>query len=76
MNAVFIVLVSLIYASKYIDATVSIPAVEETVIIKTHCNVDRVYRMLGYDCSNMNLKEVPQNLRTSVEVNWFHLFFN
>lgn len=68
MNAVLIILISLINALNYIDATASIPAAEETVVIKSHCNVDRVYRMLGYDCSNMNLKDVPQNLRSSVEV--------
>lgn len=58
-----------------VEAKVNLPAgaaVEETVVVKTHCTMDRVYRLLGYDCSNMNLKEVPQHLKSSVEVIFIH----
>lgn len=72
MNAVFIVLIALIYASKYVDTAASIPAAEETVVKKNHCVLERVYRMMGYDCTYMDLKEVPQNLRSNVEVNCFN----
>lgn len=76
MNAIVIVLLSLMYAPSQIESQAKIPAPEETVFIKTYCGIDRVYRMLGYDCSNMNLKDVPQNAKTSVEVNFISFFFN
>lgn len=44
-----------------------IPAREEVVIPKT-CTLDRVYKMPSYDCSSMNLREIPQNLRSNIEV--------
>lgn len=45
-----------------------LPAKEEPIKKKTYCVSERVYRMNGYDCSNMNLRDVPQNLKTNVEV--------
>lgn len=74
-----IVLVSLMYAPIQIESKTSLPIPEETVVIKTYCSVDRVLRMLGYDCSNMNLKEIPQNAKSSVEVReiwWFGSLFS
>lgn len=43
------------------------------------CEQHRAFKMLGYDCSNMNLHDVPQKLKTSVEVSigdgwWFRVF--
>lgn len=45
-----------------------LPQKEEPVRKKSFCVSERVYRHSGYDCSNMNLRDVPQNLKTSVEV--------
>lgn len=44
-----------------------IQAKDENIVIKT-CTLERVYRLIGYDCANMNLKEIPQHLKTSLEV--------
>lgn len=78
MNTVLVVfLVSLIYATSFIDATTALAPTEKAIIKKTQCEPGDVYRMFGYDCSNMDLKEVPQNLRTSVKVISFfydHIF--
>lgn len=32
------------------------------------CTMERVNKMLGYVCSNLNLKEVPQHLRSGLEI--------
>lgn len=40
---------------------------DETIAPKT-CTMERVYKMVGYVCSNLNLKEIPQHLRSSLEV--------
>lgn len=45
-----------------------LPQKEEPVRKRSFCVAERVYRHSGYDCSNMNLRDVPQNLKTSVEV--------
>lgn len=47
---------------------VSLPEKEEVIVKKTFCTLERVGRMLAYDCSNMELKEVPQKLRPGVQV--------
>lgn len=74
MNVIVVVLVSLMYAPIQIESQSTIPKPEETVVIKSYCSIDRVFRMLGYDCSNMNLDKVPQTAKTSLEVNWIYLF--
>lgn len=65
-------LVSCFMCSSTINAVAGLaadlPQKEEPVRKKTHCVSERVYRHSGYDCSNMNLRDVPQNLKTSVEV--------
>lgn len=74
MNPNAVILLIVICLHQYVHGAaslVALPAKEEVVIQKSYCTMDRVYRLLGYDCSNMNLKEVPQNLRTSVEVRLF-----
>lgn len=44
-----------------------LPAKDE-IVIKKSCLMDRVYRMIAYDCSHMDAKKIPENLKTSVEV--------
>lgn len=50
-----------------------VPAREEVIIPKT-CTMDRVFKMVGYDCTNMNLKEIPQHLRTNLQVSFAPAF--
>lgn len=69
MNTIWIAFASLAYASIIIDANAIVPPTEKTIIRKTQCEPGDAFRMFGYDCSNMDLKEVPQNLRSSVKVN-------
>uniref|UniRef100_A0A182PDJ6 Leucine rich immune protein (Coil-less) n=1 Tax=Anopheles epiroticus TaxID=199890 RepID=A0A182PDJ6_9DIPT len=38
------------------------------------CQLDRTYNMVGYSCANLNLKEIPQTLKSSLEI--FDLSFN
>lgn len=68
MNTILFALVSLVYAPTLIVSNVSVPPTEKSVIRKTHCEPGDVRRLFGYDCSNMDLKEVPQNLRISLKV--------
>jgi Leucine-rich repeat (LRR) protein len=41
------------------------------------CQVDRVHKMIAYDCTDLKLTEIPKNLKTSVEVSLigFRRFF-
>lgn len=32
------------------------------------CALERIAKMMGYTCSNLNLKDVPQNLKTGIQV--------
>lgn len=50
-----------------VATTALVPLREDAPIPKT-CSMDRVYKMIGYDCSDMRLNEVPQHLRTNVQV--------
>lgn len=36
--------------------------------VKKTCVRGRVYKLVGYDCSSMELEDVPSNLGSSVEV--------
>ncbi|EDO63949.1 AGAP006647-PA [Anopheles gambiae str. PEST] len=38
------------------------------------CQLERTYKMVGYNCANLNLKEIPQTLKSSLEI--FDLSFN
>ncbi|XP_052894636.1 chaoptin-like [Anopheles moucheti] len=38
------------------------------------CLLERTYKMVGYNCANLNLKEIPQSLKSSLEI--FDLSFN
>lgn len=44
-----------------IRASLEAPAVRQ-------CELQRAYKMLGYSCANMNLREVPQHLKADVGV--------
>lgn len=63
--------VLLIYLVHYVtgDAVTSLGMIprDEVNVPKT-CTMERVYKMVGYVCSNLNLKEIPQNLRSGLEV--------
>lgn len=32
------------------------------------CIMERVYNMMGYNCAKLDLREIPQNLKSSTEV--------
>lgn len=32
------------------------------------CQIDRILKMIAYDCTDLKLSEIPKNLKTSVEV--------
>lgn len=32
------------------------------------CSLERIAKMMGYTCSDLNLKDIPQNLKTGIEV--------
>lgn len=49
------------------------PDVAQLDLTPKSCTMERAFRMLGYVCSNLNLKEVPQFLKSGVEVS-FHLY--
>lgn len=36
--------------------------------VQKACTMERAYKMVGYVCSNLNLKEIPQHLRSGLEV--------
>ncbi|XP_052860420.1 leucine-rich repeat-containing protein 38 [Anopheles cruzii] len=38
------------------------------------CQLERTYKMIGYNCANLNLKEIPQQLKSNLEI--FDLSFN
>ncbi|XP_055602600.1 chondroadherin [Uranotaenia lowii] len=38
------------------------------------CTLERSYKMVGYNCANLNLKEIPQSLKSTLEI--FDLSFN
>lgn len=79
MNVAVVVLLSLIYAPHSVELTANIPTATETILKKLQCQGDRAYNLIGYDCSQMDLREVPQNIRSSVEVNqigYFRFTFN
>lgn len=73
MDIIVVIFLAIINAPYTIETTANgpahIPTATETILKKTHCIGDRVYRYISYDCSQMDLREVPQNIRTSVEVN-------
>lgn len=33
------------------------------------CNMERAYKMLGYNCAKLDLRTIPQSLKSSTEVN-------
>ncbi len=49
------------------EAVTSLGMIDDNNVPKK-CTLERVYKMDGYVCSNMNLKDVPQHLRSGFEV--------
>lgn len=43
---------------------------------KKDCTMERVQRLVAYNCNNLKYKEVPQNLQSGAEVRLIQLFFN
>lgn len=71
MNAFVVIFIALTYAPNVIEAVANLPAATETIVKKTKCSSGQVYDMIGTDCSQMDLREVPQHLKAKyVEVNW------
>lgn len=35
---------------------------------RKHCTLERVHKMLGYNCAKLELREFPKNLKSSTEV--------
>ncbi|XP_058830301.1 relaxin receptor 2 [Topomyia yanbarensis] len=33
-----------------------------------HCLLERIYKMVGYNCANLNLKEIPQSLKSNLQI--------
>lgn len=70
MNAFVVIFIALTYALNVIEAVANLPAATETIVKKTKCSSGQVYDMIGTDCSQMDLREVPQHLKAKyVEVN-------
>ncbi len=42
----------------------------------TKCTLERSYKMIGYNCADLNLKDIPQYLKSNVEVSILELFVN
>ncbi|XP_055626877.1 toll-like receptor 3 isoform X2 [Toxorhynchites rutilus septentrionalis] len=38
------------------------------------CQLERIYKMAGYNCANLNLKEIPQSLKSNLQI--FDLSYN
>ncbi|KAJ6644258.1 Tsukushi, partial [Pseudolycoriella hygida] len=36
--------------------------------VQRSCTMERAYKMIGFVCTNLNLKEIPQHLRSSLEI--------
>lgn len=50
------------------EAVTSLGLINDETKVQKSCTVERVYKMVGYVCSNLNLKEIPQHLRSGLEV--------
>lgn len=68
MNVIPVGLLLLLYATR------SKLTKAETTLGKNDCVDYREYHLIAYDCSLMMLRDVPQNTRSSVEVNRIFVF--
>ncbi|XP_031625193.1 toll-like receptor 4 isoform X2 [Contarinia nasturtii] len=73
MNIAVVAFVSLVYATSFIDGTygsgMAMPtATDKNLLKKEYCEPGAAYKLFGYDCSDMGLVDVPQNLRSSVKI--------
>ncbi|XP_058119668.1 toll-like receptor 4 [Anopheles coustani] len=51
--------------SSYADGFATLPTELERT---QRCHLERTYKMIGYNCANLNLKEIPQWLKTNLEI--------
>lgn len=35
------------------------------------CSMERVHKLLGYNCAHLNLRDIPQGLKSKTEVSYF-----
>ena len=56
-----------LHSSKYVNCVDPILPQNAADRPKT-CEMERSFKMMGYYCANMNYKEVPQHLKSSLEV--------
>lgn len=79
MNTNAAILFAFIFIQQCINGATSLAALpekEEVIVKKTYCTLERVGRMLAYDCSNMELRDVPQKLRPGVQVMIKHIILH
>lgn len=50
---------------------VNLPKEEMPGLTPKTCVMERAYKMLGYSCTHLDLTEIPQNLKSGVEVSFF-----
>lgn len=62
--------VLLIYLVHFVtgEAVTSFGLLNDEMNVRKTCTMEKANKLVGYDCSNLNLKDVPQHLRSSVEV--------
>lgn len=59
--------VALVQLTLYCVAAASV-ALTNTPQTEKRCDMERAYNMIGFYCANRNLREVPQYLKSDVEV--------
>lgn len=69
MNIIPVALLLLLYASRS-----ELTAAETNILEKEDCTGYLEFHLIAYDCSRMMLRDVPQNQKSSVEVNRFVVF--
>lgn len=61
-----LLLLALVSMHRFVPTAVALIAVAPAE--PKSCATERYHKLLGLVCSNLNLREVPQNLNTDVEV--------
>ena len=39
------------------------------------CNMERVKKLLGYNCAHLNLRDIPQGLKSRTEVSYYFFYY-
>lgn len=71
MNLYLIIVYLLTNVCRYtiaMTSLVNLPKDEMPSLIPRTCVMERAYKMLGYSCTHLDLTEIPQNLKSGVEV--------